>query len=283
MTYQSTYTDSSVRLANKLKSEYTSRGEDLSGMRASSTSELVRRAAMGRDPRVNCADQAFRENYRAYENTKSFTRVYNDIPAGASKGASANRRPSSDGSRKTASSSRRSATGAGRTAQGGARTASKTQNRKRSSQAQSQRVRFEKITPNTEVRVQSKALSPMFIFTLLVTTVMVMLLVMNVSEIYSKTNRISELEKQLELLEKEAAELTLKVEERTDIREIEYIATTQLGMVKEDALQKKYVSLSGGERIDVFDDETKENKEDGDGVLLSSIFSSLGKFFDSFK
>ena len=46
-------------------------------------------------------------------------------------------------------------------------------------------------------------------------------------------------------------------------------------MVKEDALQRKYVSLSEGESIEVLEVEEEENG----GVLLSSVFSSIGKFF----
>ena len=54
-------------------------------------------------------------------------------------------------------------------------------------------------------------------------------------------------------------------------------------MVKEGPTQQKYVSLSNGERIEIFEDETKDGGEESGGVLLSSIFSSLGRFFDSLK
>ena len=60
MTYQQR---GDYRLADKLKKEFHGRGADLNGMQASSTSELMRRAGMGGDPRVNCSEEAFRENY----------------------------------------------------------------------------------------------------------------------------------------------------------------------------------------------------------------------------
>ena len=63
MTYQN---NGDYRLANKLKREFYGRGQHLSGMQASSTSELMKRAEMGKDPRVNCSEEAFRENYRNY-------------------------------------------------------------------------------------------------------------------------------------------------------------------------------------------------------------------------
>ena len=55
-------------LADELKSEFRDRGAAVSGMQASTTSELMHRAEMGNNPRVNVAEQAFRENYRARQN-----------------------------------------------------------------------------------------------------------------------------------------------------------------------------------------------------------------------
>ena len=57
-----TYQRREYVLADKLKSEFKERGKDVSGMRASSTSELMRRATMGHDDRENCAEEALRES-----------------------------------------------------------------------------------------------------------------------------------------------------------------------------------------------------------------------------
>ena len=77
-------------------------------------------------------------------------------------------------------------------------------------------------------------------------------------------------------MQSEANALELKLEEKNDIREIERIATTELGMAKEDTLQRRYVSLSDGERIEILD-SGEENEDMSGGVMLSSIFSSIGK------
>ena len=83
---------------------------------------------------------------------------------------------------------------------------------------------------------------------------------------------------QLSALQTTAADLELKIEEKNDIRTIEKIATEELGMVKEDSVQKKYVSLSDGERIDLVE-EPQTDTEEGLGTMLSSILSALGKWF----
>jgi cell division protein FtsL len=107
---------------------------------------------------------------------------------------------------------------------------------------------------------------------LLVSTFMVMFLVMSISDIYETTNEIADLEREIATLRSDAEDLSLQLEEKNDIRLIEEIATKQLGMTKEDSLQRRYVSLSDGEHIDILEVEEEEEK----GVLLSSLFSSIG-------
>ena len=52
-------------LADKLKKQFRGRGAAVSGIAATSTSELLKRATSGRDPNVNVSEEAFRENYGA--------------------------------------------------------------------------------------------------------------------------------------------------------------------------------------------------------------------------
>ena len=48
------------QLAEKMKSRFSGRGAAVSGMRASTTSELMKRAQMGGDPSENCSELDFR-------------------------------------------------------------------------------------------------------------------------------------------------------------------------------------------------------------------------------
>lgn len=126
-------------------------------------------------------------------------------------------------------------------------------------------------------------MTPMFAVFLVIGTMMIMSIVLSFSEIYQTTSEIAQLESDLAALKDQAAELELELEEKNDIRVIEQIATEELGMVKEDAVQRKYISLSDGERIDIIEDETAETGSPASGVLLSSIWSSLGNLFDYFR
>ena len=239
MTYQYT-------LADKMRNQFRGRGAAISGMQASSTSELVRRAGMGRDPRVNCAEQAFREQQARrsggrneyIRNDNMYTSVYSAVPnANRTKKNSHTHNPQA-----------------------------KAQQRRRAPRG------MEPITPSLEIPVKKKFLSPVFVAMLLVSTFMVMFLVMSISDIYETTNEIADLEREISALRSDAEDLSLQLEEKNDIRLIEEIATKQLGMTKEDSLQRRYVSLSDGEHIDILEVEEEEEK----GVLLSSLFSSIG-------
>lgn len=274
MTYGREY-----KLGDKMQKQFRERGAEVSGMQASSTSELMRRAEMGRDPRVNCAEQAFRENYRKRQSSAG-----QNNGSSSSVGTGYNASAYSASGKRAYTGERRNASGAYRRQQSGRYNAQNTgrayAGHSNRSSAKQRTEEYAEAAP--EIRVKNKALSPMFIALLLVGTVMVMFLVFSISEVYQTTNEITRLENQLEELQNEAAELRLRLEEKNDVRKIEEIATKQLGMVKEDSLQRRYISLSDGEYIELVANEN-ESEESTGGVLLSSIFSSLGKFFERFK
>lgn len=144
------------------------------------------------------------------------------------------------------------------------------------------KVKNTPITPSKEVKVKWKFISPAFIAVLAVATVMMMFLVFSFSEVYESSNRVSVLQNRLEELKSEESELSLMLDEKNDLHEIETVAITKLGMVKEDSLQKKFVSLSEGERIEVLENNQESTEATG-GVMLSSILSALSNLFDRFR
>ncbi|MBQ4354999.1 MAG: cell division protein FtsL [Clostridia bacterium] len=271
-------TGKEYQLADKLQKQIRERGRDVSGMQASSTSELLRRARMGQDPSVNCAEQAFRESYRSRQGAAP-------RPAsGEARARTTRESADADSYRRRAnaayaSDSRFADHAAGRQSAAGKSTSSayaKTAEQRTYAKAAAEQPAGDA----GEIRVRQKAFPPMFIAMLLLGTVMVMFLVFSISEVYQTTNEIARLENELEALQSEAEELRLRLEEKNDVRKIEEIATTELGMVKEDSLQRRYVSLSDGEYIELVAQETEES---AGGVMLSSIFSSLERFFERFK
>ena len=286
------------QLAEKMKSRFSGRGAAVSGMRASTTSELMKRAQMGGDPSVNCSELDFRSgaNRRTDSAANSGYRpMYANNPAGYGQQRSAGARPQ-NGSTGSSARTAGMADGQARNVQGNAkaksaRSGSTPKNASSSKQAGAGAKAKTKTKPAampengeiTEVKVEGRRMTPMFAVFLVIGTMMIMSIVLSFSEIYQTTSEIAQLENDLAALRETAAELELELEEKNDIRVIEQIATEELGMVKEDAVQRKYVSLSDGERIDIIEDETSETASAASGVLLSSIWSSLGNLFDYFR
>ena len=133
-----------------------------------------------------------------------------------------------------------------------------------------------------EVVVENGLLNPLFIACIAVATIMLLALVMCFAEVCQSSSTVGSLESQLTSLEKEKSELAVRLDAKNDLKQIETIATTKLGMVKEDSIQKRFVSLSEGEHIEVLETE-EDNTGTSGGVLLSSVFASIGRFFDRFK
>lgn len=96
------------------------------------------------------------------------------------------------------------------------------------------------------------------------------------------TREISDLQKQAATLSADEEKLELSLQEKNDLRVIEQIATNQLGMVKRDQIVQKYISMSSGDKIEVFDPSGDET--DGAGAtLLSAVgknFSDLMEYLD---
>ncbi len=249
------------RLAEKLRREYRGRGEDLRGVGAASTEELMRRAAMGRDPRVNVSEEAFEQ--RLHNRGQSFTYPQNARPRTqyTNYQRSNPQRRNTDGYT-ARNPGQRAGEGAGI----------------RSRRNPEPKSRTESAIPK-ETRVARRSLPPFFVLLLTFMTVMVLLIVFSIAQIYKTTDEIGDLKSQLSTLQTTAAELELKIEEKNDIRTIEKIATEELGMVKEDSVQKKYVSLSDGEHIDLIEEPEQDTTSDGLGTMLSSIVSALGRWF----
>ncbi len=250
MTYDRAY---NYTLGDKMKKQFRGRGAALNGMHASSTSELLKRAQMGGDPRVNCSEEAFFDSYRA-QRAKSGGRT--------SPRAQYSREERRAESVSYASSARRETPNAG------------------SGQTGRKNIGPAPITPSLEISEPAKSTPYTLIIIILVGAMMLMALIFSMSEVYRATNEISRLENQLSELENHAELLEMKLEEKNDVELIERLAREELGMVGEESVQRRYISLSGGEHIEIYEEPEDEAS---DGVILSSVFTALGDFFGRFK
>ncbi len=115
---------------------------------------------------------------------------------------------------------------------------------------------------------------------LIVSTVLVMVLIYSFSRVQFYTQENGRLEARQEELAAEAQKLSLLLEEREDIRDIERIATDEIGMVRSDTVRSHFVSVSTPDRVEVMSYED----ENGGGAagILSAIGENLGILSDYF-
>ena len=269
-------------LADKLKNQFRGRGAAVSGVRATSTSELMHRAEMGKDPRENVAEEAFRE-----------TVAEKKRPAGAARQPSAN---AYAGVRRagTARSVDEEIAGRGHIPYASAnrpadpkarekarKAAAKAARKREKARRRQERRRASEASAAREIEVKRGSLPVAFLALCLVALVVIFSIVESFAKVYQTQNRISRMETELEELKDTAAGLRLKLEEKNDIRTIREIAVGELGMAEEDSQQRRFVSISDGERIEILEEPDSGNSPGG--VLFSSIASSLGSFFERFR
>ena len=94
---------------------------------------------------------------------------------------------------------------------------------------------------------------------------------------YELSGEISKLQAERDAMMQQEDILTLRLEERDDIRVIEDIAVNKIGMVKNDLIENRFVSVSGGNRVELSAD-TEEEGEESSGVF-SSMLSAIGENF----
>ena len=321
--------------ANQLKSEFRGRGADVSGMQATSTSELMHRAEMGRDPRENVSEEAFRENYRArrtqngpqyapsrppvsgagYAAGSGFAGSQRAVPGASRIPAAETRTAGSPGASyssrpgvRTADRSRISErdtlseeiAGMGRARQRAAdgtdkRIPSGAENtRAKQAHAGKKKIRVEQTRAakkraaaaaagghTEEIELKRGSFPVALIALTLIAVLIIFTIVESFAKVYQTSSEIARMKAELEALKEEAAGLELKLDEKNDIRTIREIAVGELGMAEEDSMQRRFVSVSGGERIEVL--EAEEDTTGAGGVLFSSLGESVSRFAQRFR
>ncbi len=81
------------------------------------------------------------------------------------------------------------------------------------------------------------------------------------AKITACTKQIAETEEQIVQLESHKSHITLQLESRMDLNEIENYAVNTLGMVKMDSSRKKYVELESENKLVVNESQVKERLE----------------------
>ena len=108
--------------------------------------------------------------------------------------------------------------------------------------------------------VTSSSKSPMPVTAILmifVCTVMFMLMVWSFVRINEYTVDIEDLQDRLDILKSSRSQLTIQLEQKNNLQEIQEYAVNVLGMVKIDQLAKKYITVDKEDAIVVFDESRK--------------------------
>ncbi len=107
-----------------------------------------------------------------------------------------------------------------------------------------------------------------------VCTLLLMFTVMSYVQINEYTIEVALLRGELTELADEKKELTLALEEKNDMLELEAYATEKLGMVKSDQLTKKHITLDQEDKVEVVETQPTE-----DVTVVSSVMSAIGENF----
>ncbi len=126
-------------------------------------------------------------------------------------------------------------------------------------------------------RVKASPFPVSFVFYALVVTVMLMFVVYSYSVVNEISYDITSLEEKISESKQENERLAIELDKRNDLKYIEEVATTRLGMVKSTDVVKHYVSISGGDKVVLSEDNAKGTAL---GVTLDSLKDSVGKIYN---
>ena len=115
----------------------------------------------------------------------------------------------------------------------------------------------------------------------LVGVLIIFTLVESLAEVYQTSTDIARMKETRDSLRETAAALELKLDEKNDVRTIREIAVGELGMADEDSMQRRFISVSGGERIELL--ETEDESPRAGGVLFSSLGEYINRFLGRFR
>lgn len=105
---------------------------------------------------------------------------------------------------------------------------------------------------------------------LLVCTLTVLSVVWGAAMVGRVSEEVNQLENQAAALAKTERELSQALDRKNDLRTIEQIAVDELGMIGTDLITKKYISFSGIDVIEVYEDDSEKS------VGLSTLLSAIG-------
>lgn len=118
-------------------------------------------------------------------------------------------------------------------------------------------------------KVKSAPFPVSFVFYALVMSVMLMFIVYSNSVVNEISYDIGDLETKISTLKAENEKLGVEIEKKYDLKYIEEVAVTELGLVKNTDVVKHYISIASGDEVVV------SEKASQPAAKLSATFDSL--------
>ena len=142
-------------------------------------------------------------------------------------------------------------------------------------EARAKAIAADRAAAKREVKVERARISLPFIAILIVSALMIMAVIFSYAQLSSSSRQLSDAKETLEALQAEREDLAFRLEQKNDIRLVEKIATEKIGMVKEGAVTKRFISMSSGDTIEL--EATGSGEESGGGAIgsLLSVFTGL--------
>ncbi len=141
-----------------------------------------------------------------------------------------------------------------------------------------ERRREELALSHREIKIKRTKLPMNVILGILTAAALLSGVAYSANRVATSSAQLSELKSTLEELDGQIERYRLKLEDKNDLGEIEQLAAGELNMVKEGSVEKKYVTVSEGDRIVLENNES--DSPEGYGGILSGLSAAFDDILD---
>ncbi len=252
-------------LCDKLKRQFAARGvANVPQYKAPSTSVMIARVQRGLDPYKNAPNPLTEKRSAPVQRTPEKKAALRSVPKRA------------PGTIVPATSQKHTAVPSAPIQRAQAPAAFSAESRQMRSAAAAARDKKAK-TRYEEVRVARSPFPFAALITATIFTVILLAVMFAFVQNYELSGEISKLEAERDTLTRQEQILQLQLEQRDDIRVIEDIAVNKIGMVKNDLVENRFVSVSGGNRVELSAPLQEEEEENSN--VFSGMLSAIGENF----
>lgn len=128
-----------------------------------------------------------------------------------------------------------------------------------------------------EVQVKSAPVPKSILIAIVLFTAIVMMIIFSFAQINEFKREISGLESKRSELSTEVEQLAIQLDLKNDVRVIEQTAREDIGMVRRNQVESKYINIAQGDRVEVIEDPEEKAEDFG---IFTTLLSSVGSGWD---